>query len=390
MEFTEDVLRKLSRLTDPYGVLSVYATADPRGEAAGAHVRVRNDLAAIRERARREMSRERRMAVERRLDALAGHIDQLLDRADTGRGRVLFATVGDGVEEEFRLQVPLPDMAVLDDVAYVRPLVAATSATAPEGLVAVARGGVHLVDVRYGTAAEVLRRTFEVDTDDWRQMRGPAGARSAKPQSSVSHTDRFGDRLDEHLGRLLRDTVPEVAEAARERGWRRLTVTGDPRLAEPLAAELGQRMGEQPARADRNVYGIPAQRMAEELRPVLADAQQRAEEALVRRVRDAARSGPTAATGLPDTLGGLNERRVERLVLDPSRTWQGARTPDGRLFPYGQVPPDVPAESLTPVADLGERMIEQALAGDAEVVTLSPDAATALADVDGVAAQLRW
>ena len=390
MEFTGEVLRKLSRLGDPYGVLSIYVTADPLVDASGAHVRVRNDLAAIRERARREMARDRRMAVERRLDALGGRIDEMLDPAETGRGRVLFATVSDGVAEEFRLQVPLPDMAVLDDVAYVRPLVAATSATAPEGLVAVARGGVHLVDVRFGTAAEVLRRTFAVDTTDWRDKQGPAGARSAKPQSHVSHTDRFEDRVDEHLGRQLRDTAPEVAAAAREHGWQRLTVTGDPRLVEPFAAELGQRMGAEPVRADRNVYGIPAQRMAEELRPVLADARQRAEEALVRKVRDAARSGPTVATGLPDTLGGLNERRVERLVLDPSRTWQGARTPDGRLVPYGQVPPDVPADTLTPVADLGERMIEQALAGDAEVVTLSPDAATALADVDGVAAQLRW
>lgn len=389
MDFNGDVLRRLAGLSDAYGVLSVYA-ADPRADAPGGHVRVRNDLAAVRERARREMARDRRMAVERRLDGLAERIEEMLGRADSGQGRVLFATVADGAEEEFRLQVPLPDMAVLDDFAYVRPLVAATSATAPEGIVAVARGGVQLVDLRYGTAEEVLRRTFEVDTADWREKRGPAGARSAKPQSQVSHTDRFEDRVVDHIARLLRGAVPEVAEAARGRGWRRITVTGDPRLAEPFAAELGQRTGAEPGRADRNVYGIPAQRMAEELRPVLSGARRKAEHALAEKVCGAARSGATAATGLADTLGGLNDRRVERLLLDPSRTWRGARAADGRLFPDGQVPPDVPADTLTPVADLGERMIERALAGDAEVVTLSPDAAAALAEVDGVAAQLRW
>jgi len=388
MEFNADVLRRLAGMADEYGVLSVYVTADPREDAA--HVRVRNDLAAIRDRARREMARDRRMAVEKRLDGLTGRIEEILRPSEPGRGRVLFATVAGGDEEEYRLQVPLPDLAVLDDFAYVRPLAAATSATAPEGLVAVARGGVQLVDVRYGVATEVLRRAFEVDTADWREKRGPAGARSAKPQSQVSHTDRFDDRVEDHIGRLLRGAAPEVAEAARGRGWRRITVTGDPRLVEPFAAELAQRTGAEPERADRIVYGIPAQRMAEELGPVLTGARRRAEHALAERVCDAGRSGTSAALGLPDTLGGLNDRRVERLLLDPSRTWRGARAADGRLFPDGQVPPDVPADAVTPVADLGEQMIARALAGDAEVVTLSADAAAALAEVDGVAAQLRW
>lgn len=390
MDFNEGLLRELAAMGDPYGVLSVYATADPRQDAPGAHLRVRNDLAAIRERARGSMPRERRMAVEARLDRLEDHIDAMMDPGASGLGRVLFATVSGGRVEEFRLQVPLPDMAVLDEFAYVRPLVAATSETAPEGIVAVARGGVQLVDVRYGKADDVYRRDFAVDTGDWRTMRGPAGNRSAKPQSQVSHTDRFEDRVEDNLARMLRATVPDVAQAAREQDWSRVMITGDPRLVELIAGDLARRAGDDPVRAEMNLFGLPAQRMAEETRAVREETRKRYDRALAERVLDAAHAGTTAAMGLHDTLGGLNERRVELLVLDPERTWSGAQTSDGLLFPDGQVPPDVPEDDLTPVADLGERMIERALASDARVVALDPDAAGVLADADGIAAQLRW
>jgi hypothetical protein len=390
MEFNEGLLRELAAMGDEYGVLSVYVTVDPREDAPGAHVRVRNDLAAVRERARNAMPRDQRMAVEARIDELRGPIEELLDATQSGLGRVLFATVAGGGSESFRLQVRMPDMAVLDEFAYVRPLVAATSETAPEGIIAVARGGVHLVDVRYGMAGDVYRSDFDVDTDDWRSKRGPAGSRSGKSQSVVSHTDRFEDRVEANIARLMRDAAPRVAETVRDRDWERVTITGDPRLVDLIAGDLAQRTGEDPVRAELNVFGFPAQRMAEEMRPVLEETRKRDDRALAERVRDAARAGTTAATGLHDTLGGLNERRVERLILDPERTWRGSRTPDGLLFPDGQVPPDVPEGDLTPVADLGERMIERALASDARVTALAPDAAGVLADSDGIAAQLRW
>ena len=64
--------------------------------------------------------------------------------------------------------------------------------------------------------------------------------------------------------------------------------------------------------------------------------------------------------------------------------------PDGRLWPEGTQPGDVPSGELAPEPFLAERMIEQALARGATVTPVEQDAAAPLADYDGMAAILRW
>lgn len=390
MDIDQTTLRALAAIRDSAGVLSVYATADPREDAERPawQVRVRNDLATIRERVGATVPREKRKTIHRRLDALAPDLDDLLRSSTPGLGRAMFVPLDDGETHTFTLQLPLPDIAVLDAFAYVGPLASAASIGAPAGVVAVARDGVQLVDIRYGMAADVLDLAFDLDTEDWRKMAGPAGHRAGGSQQNVLHTDRFERRVVAAVERLLRRAAAEVAAVAVDRGWQRIVVTGDLRLVEVLAAELARRTGREPERADQIVYGMPAERVADAVSQVLDRARRSAERALAARTRDAARSGPTAAAGLVDTVAALNDDRVAHLVIDPRTERRGHRATDGSLHPLDQVPPGREADGH--VDDLSERMIERALAGGARVTVLDEDIADELADTDGVAALLRW
>jgi hypothetical protein len=129
-----------------------------------------------------------------------------------------------------------------------------------------------------------------------------------------------------------------------------------------------------------------SQAVVDELRA----ATRRRETRLVERARDAALAGGAGALGLTDVLAALFEGRVHTLLLDGSREWSGLMEPDGRLWPEGTHPGDVPSGELVPEPFLAERMIEQALARGATVTPVEQDAAAPLADSDGVAAILRW
>jgi hypothetical protein len=122
----------------------------------------------------------------------------------------------------------------------------------------------------------------------------------------------------------------------------------------------------------------------------LRAAKRRREARLVERARDAALAGGPGALGLGDVLAALFEGRVHTLILDGTREWSGLMEPDGRLWPAGTRPSDVPTDDLAPEPFLAERMIEQALARGATVTPVEEEAAAPLADHDGMAAILRW
>ncbi|MBB6001298.1 VLRF1 family aeRF1-type release factor [Streptomonospora salina] len=385
-------VRDLAAMNDEMGVLSVYATADPRDKSASPAWRlaVGNELGALRNGAAGDIDKERRDAVLERLDRLQPEIETVLDSGETGVGRALFAPVSSDDVHTLTVQMPLDDCAVLERRPYLRPLAGALTFGAPAGVLAVSHEGVRVIDLRFGVAREVTRMAFELDTDDWRTLRGPAsGGRVGSVSRSATQSDRFDRRVEDNLQRYLASVRPDITRMADEHGWESLAITGDRKLLDVVRKGLSAA----PARRDvvlldRVAESWSTNEIAALVRPELERSRSRRCRAVAEQAREAALSGGPGATGLGDTLGAFRENRVAHLVLDGTRELRGRRTPDGRYYPHGELPPGEPAAAEE--NDLGERMIELAFTSGAQVTMLPPEAADALAADDGVAALLRW
>ncbi|WP_214319505.1 VLRF1 family aeRF1-type release factor [Nonomuraea sediminis] len=385
MVFDQAILRELVAMKDELGVLSLFATADPREEAAARpawDIRLRNELTAIREHVATWPDRERRQLVLDAMESLELDIRELIDPRVPGIGRAMFAPLSGGEVRKVSLQLPMGDKAMLESTAYLRPLVSAVATSTPAGVVVVSRDGLRLVDYRQGVAEDISRVTFELDTDDWRTMRGPGSP--AVSQQVANQVDKFHRRIDDNLNRFLHTQAPQVAERAGKLGWTDVLLVGDARLTETLAAALHPMHVVQ---VDTIIDNLPAGEVVRHVSDQLAEARARRDQALVSRVKDAALSGGRGVLGLNQTLALLNEGRVERLLLDESGQWRGGSGPDGYLYGAGETPDGV---EVIDEPDLGERMIERALESSAEVTILTGEAAADLADYNGVAALLRW
>jgi hypothetical protein len=385
-------LLSLARLRDPLGYLSVYVDADPHEKNAQRTpwaIGVENGLREVRERVKEEGPRERWTAVERRLSELQPALADLVDPAAHGRGRALFAAIGASDVHQVALQAPLVTRVVLEDTAFIAPLVAALDEGRPAGIVTVSLPTVRVLEHRLGVTSEVVTLSVDPDTSDWREMKGPAAANPARGQQSAPQRDRFERRLEEHRVRLLEAAGTRLGQIAAERRWDRLVVAGDPHLGKIVTEHVQLGNGDV-VLVGRTLEDLTPAELGAELAHELEAAHRRRELALVERARDSALGGGHGAVGLADVLTSLAEGRVAHLLYDAGLELEGVRTPDGLLAPKGVVPPGVDPDSLEPEPNLAERMVEAALATDADVSPLEGEAAEALAETDGVAALLRW
>ncbi|MCC6224371.1 MAG: hypothetical protein IT201_12885 [Thermoleophilia bacterium] len=276
------------------------------------------------------------------------------------------------------LQQSLPTRVVLEERPYVLPLVAALELGRPAGVVTVSRDGLRAVEVAFGVAAEVAAIDIAVETEDWRELKGPTAGNPARARQTFPQRDRFEHRLADVVERALEAHALELAGLARDRAWEHVLVAGDPRLAAPLVAALAA-AGHEAATVPRVIAGDAAA-VADAVRAELASTREARVRALAARVRE--ESGE-AGLGLPATLAALNEGRVAVLVLDQESGQAGYVAEDGRLLAAG------PAAGLHAEPRLAERMVERALATGARVVPVA-GAAELLDTPDGVGALLRW
>lgn len=393
MELDGTTLAEILDIEDPVGVLSLYVDADPTVQASvrpAWAVELRNDIASLRD-AARDGARERWTALEARLETLEDEIARLADPAEPGRGRALFAPLsGDGVRR-MTLQGPLGTLAVLEDRAYVRPLVGAFDRGRPQGLVTLSKEGARVADLRVGGASELLELRFQEGSEDWREMKGPAGANPAMAQQTAPQRDRFARRVEDHRRRFLQSVAGRVAALAGDRGWERIVLAGDGRLAGPLEEELPADPGTPPVvRIERTLEGLTGNELATAVAEALAPEEQARHRAELERARAGAAADGTGALGLADVLAALAEGRVAHLLIGEDAAYRGLRAPDGRLAAPEALPPDVDPSTLSEEPRLGERMIELAVRTDADISVLTGAAADELAAAGGVAAMLRW
>jgi hypothetical protein len=384
-------LRAIARMTDPDGVLSIYVTLDPQWRAEPAvrppwELRLRHELADIRDALREHGSRTHAKAVTARLDALGVELDRLLDPTATGQGRALFAGVASGESRTVSLQVPLVDRVVLEPQPYLRPLLAAWSNAGPAGVVSVSADEVRLVDLRFGRTDLVDTIAYERPPEQ-RSREGPAA--SILAQSSVSQHDLYERREDDKLLRFLKSVGPRLAAHGAAREWGYLVLTGEAALVQAVRDGLPPTPAAEVLTLD-TVNSLPPPKLAAAVAPALDEARQRHHRELAEWVRASALSANTGSCGLGETLWALQEGRVAHLLLDADRQWSGTRAPDGLLAPTAEIPPGADPEAVRSEPRLGERMVELALRNGARVTMLAAAAAAPLADADGVGAVLRW
>jgi peptide subunit release factor 1 (eRF1) len=93
--------------------------------------------------------------------------------------------------------------------------------------------------------------------------------------------------------------------------------------------------------------------------------------------------------GSEAVLDALQGGRVDRLVIERDSVWSGRRIPEGAVLADAIAPGQPELASAIADAQLGEAMIEMALASDARVSILS-DGVGIDEKAGGVGAFLRW
>lgn len=394
MSIAWETLRSVADMTDEIGILSIYVSLDPHWRAESTakspwEVRLRQELAQVREQTKEHGPREHHKALIDRLEKLRMDLERLRDPAAPGQGRALFAGVASGEVQTVSLQVPMVDRAVLEQRPHLRPLVAAWSTAGPTGAAAVSADEVRVVDLRFGWVEEIAVIRYINDTEQ-RELKGPAAANPALSQHGAPQHDLFERREDEKLHRFLRSVGDHLAEHASEHGWEHLALTGDAHLVQAVTDGLPPRLADEVVTLTHPVAQLTAPKLAATVEPALAAARQQRRQRLAGKAYESAMSANAGASGLGETLDGLQQGRVAHLLLAADGAWSGSRTADGRLVPDGEVPPGADPEAMSAEPDLAERMIELAFRNGAHVTMLEPQDAAPLDSAGGVGALLRW
>lgn len=394
----ERVLASVASLDDPLGVLSLYVGLHPEEETGSPPVwelEARHGLEEIERELEAEGDVRRAEALAGRLAELRDEVDLLLSPQEAGLGRALFAGLSGGEAIRVTLRSPFETRVTLGRRARLRPLARALQAGRPAGLILLSDEGLRLFEWRLAEVEGLAVVPFVEPGEERRELSGPAyahprGAPYAGPGFRVGQQrDLFERRVEEERELLAAGQVEDIRAQARRRGWEDVVVTGDERLARPLAQGLHE-PGSPEVTLDPRLLGwlSPAE-LAEAAAAVLEEARARRGLVLLARVREEALAGGRGALGLGDTLAALAEGRVEQLILPAVRELHGARAPDGRFVPAGEIPPGVSSSQLRPEYDLAERMVERALETGARLTLLAGEAEAALGS-DEAAALLRW
>lgn len=385
---------EIASLRDGIGVLSIYMDVrpeSPAGREQDVGAATREALARILSVAQQEGPPARAEAIDARLCALEPTIASLVDPSGPGLGRALFATVAGGETRQMALQLPMGNRVVLADTAYLRPLAAALDSGHSAGIVIASRQGLRVLEWRLGETEDVARFVHEVATDEWQMLKEP-------PAPGDSPSDRDTSRPDRDVRGLVRGPRArrtglgsDLLALAHDHSWDRVLVMGDERLVPGLADALPGCDHLEVLRVEASPgYWLPPTEVGAELVPYLEEAREQHDLELIRKACDASRSGGPGVAGLAGVIEALEQGRVEQLLLDGERDWQGVETSDGRLFPSGIEPPGIDASDLREEPLLADRLIERASRADATVSLVSGPAAAALEQCDGVAAILRW
>lgn len=395
MELNDDTFRQLLDLTDPVGVLTVTAGFVPgtAEDQDATRIDLHNQLREEQSRLDQQDRTERARALEKLTSQLGDDLDGMLSPRQHGRGRVLVVTLSDGERFHVNVQVPFENRVVVDDRAFVRPLVAAIDEGRPAGILVGTRSGARLLEWSLAGTRQLAALDFELSDAQLADLRGgPVEPNPARGQQSASHREAFADRIDENRHRFMREVAATVAELTDERRWDRVVVAGSERTREELLelVDNGHR-AEVISAGDATWEDLSPGRIAQEAWPLLRAVHRDREKRLVERAIEVANSGGPAALGARRVCDAANVGRVAHLLFAGDATIEGQRAEDGTL--HEDIHGAAAQAGLKTVREphLVERLVEKVLAMGGHVTRVDGDeASTMLAGQRGLAALLRW
>lgn len=348
-------LDSIAALSDPTGVLSVYADADP-ALAAGARPTwqspVRAGLRRLVNDARRTRSRAEWIALRARLDAIEPELEALLDARVGPRGRALFAPVSGGEIHRVELPVSLAPLVTLDRYARVLPLLAAAQDGRPAGVATLSWDRLESAEWRFDLLNPL--KTIEFPAA---QPRGSRPATNPAVPQPFPERDRFESAAGARMLTLLRNAGDRLGREAEARGWDVLVVDGDPRLLDVLSDGL-RTNSYQLVRSPHSIGGVQNAVAAARVGSTVRTLRTARTAELLRKVGES-----SASTRDPLVLDrAFDEGRIEHLLIA------------------------MPSESSGPAAS--ESLLRRALATGADVTIVPPEAADL--EPGGAAALLRW
>lgn len=391
MSLDDTTIRDLIDFSDEHGVLSFYAghtpaqAADPQPTAP---IEIRNQIKALKADLA-ERDAETAKAVEARLDGLGPEIDALVDPKAHGRGRALFVGVDSGRVQRVALQIPFKERVIHHSSAFVRPLVAAHDEGRAAGIVVVSRHGARTLRWAVGEVTELETYEFTPSGDLARQKSGPTPAQPQHPGHGTSHKERFEERIDEQRHRFLRQVAEEVSQRVKEHGWDRLILSAPPKMRDEMA-DLIDEEGVRLLQAEQAWEEAAPHEMADQAWPLLRSVHLDRERELTEFAVERALGGNAGAVGLRNVCQALNEGRVSRLLYRADLELSGVVSQEGTLHPRVEGPAAEADLEFQREPLFVERMVERAVATDAQVTPVDPEVADGLEEHEGVAALLRW
>jgi release factor family 10 len=376
---THDVLSELATAEPKRLVISVHARTDPRdpvntGSTPAWLIELRNGLRAISERLEAGDDRDARLAFRVARERIE---QEMIDLNPSERARsVSWFLDMDGDSERFSLQLPLRrDRVVADTKPFVSPLVDIADRGSPTGVILVGGDIVRIAQIEQAELVEPQNSMFELNLGDWRPFGGTSGGSPGRGTLTTSHEEHYEARVDAQRDRLFSTAAAETGKRLEALGWQRIVLVAEGQVAtrfrDAMPAKLRERLI---AEADLNLVGKEPTVITEGVEPLIEEAWDRRTKELAALAHDRASSGGPGTLGPEETLGALAEGRVAHLLIDPDHD-------------FSTVAATFPPATGAPASMLGERAVESAIAGAAQVTAIAADT---LGQADGMAALLRY
>ena len=369
-QLSPDTLRRLAELRPEDGkVVSIYLNLDPTEFATGpARATAINSLLDEAERAAREQDGSVREDVER--------IRELFKTFDFqgANGVAVFACGAEDLLEAIKLPRAVENAVVIDDSPYVEPL-AEVQAAALYGVVLVNRQTARI----FRGSRDHLEEIARVD-DEVHGRHDQGGWSPARYQRSVEKEaqDHLKNSVDELLRRHKRRPFDALFIGAPEAVFKDFCGQLHPYLKERVAG-----------RVEIDVENTHADEVRTAAEDAIAAHERQLERETLDRLIEGTSTGGRGAAGLEETLGVLNEQRVEVLLLQDNFDSGGVCCPQcGWLGASGT--DECPADGTPTVErdNITDLVVRRAITQSAQVVVVRDD--ERLEPLGSIAALLRF
>jgi peptide chain release factor subunit 1 len=360
-ELTPERFERLAELRPPgTQVLSVYLNLDPTEfatpPARASEIGSLIDEAGRKVKAAEGLSHDERKALEDDVRRVRDYLRRPSFSADGAHGLAVFAAGPAGVFETVKLPRPVDSLVVIDDSPWMEPLTAMLSTD---------RWAVLLANRRTG-------RLFEGGRDTLREVASFQETVRGQADTGGWSQARFERSQAEEHEDALRRAAYEGFKRYRSHPFDHLLIGVPAELRGTIEQHLHSSLAERlRGFIELDVEHSSAEDVMRVAAPEIEAAEGQHEREQLDRLAEAVGAGGRGTAGLGDTLGALNERRVEVLLIAAGFSAPGSVCAScGYVTARDGGPCPADGGKLVEREDIVENAIELALDQSAEVLVV--------------------